>query len=229
MIAPAERLYDPLPAEPLEVAAEWLAEAWRLGAQRNPNAMTLATSTRDGRPSARIVLCKEIVARPGYVVFYTNYHSRKGRELAQNPRAAAVFHFDALQCQVRLEGRVEKAPEADSDAYFASRSVASRLSAWASAQSAPIESREKLRTAVDAAARRFGASGVSPERPPGAADMFVPRPPHWGGYRLWAEGVELWVEGANRIHDRARWSRELRQRADGRIEAGAWSVTRLQP
>jgi pyridoxamine 5'-phosphate oxidase len=215
MIAPAERLNDPLPPEPLEVAAEWLAEAWKLRNQPNPNAMTLATSTKDGRPSARIVLCKEIVARPGYVVFYTNYHSRKGRELAENPRAAAVLHFDALHCQVRLEGIIATAPEADSDAYFASRTVQSRLSAWASAQSAPLESRERLRATVAEAARRFGAA--------------VPRPPHWGGYRLWAEAVELWVEGENRIHDRARWSRELMRRGDGHFEAGAWTVTRLQP
>ncbi len=215
MIAPAERLHDPLPAEPLEVAAEWLAEAWRLRTQPNPNAMALATSTKDGRPSARIVLCKEIIARPGYVVFYTNYHSRKGRELAENPQAAAVLHFDALHCQVRLEGTIERSSPADSDAYFASRTVESRLGAWASSQSEPIESRERLHAAVAEAARRFGAT--------------VPRPLHWGGYRLWAEVVELWVQGESRIHDRAAWSRELTRRADGNFEAGAWTVTRLQP
>ncbi len=215
MIAPAERLNDPLPAEPLDVAAEWLAEAWKLHTEPNPNAMALATSTKDGRPSARIVLCKEIVARPGYVVFYTNYRSRKGRELAENPRAAAVLHFDALHCQVRLEGIVGRASADDSDAYFASRTVESRLGAWASSQSEPIESRERLHATVAEAARRFGTT--------------VPRPPHWGGYRLWAEVVELWVQGESRIHDRARWARELTRRADGNFEAGAWTVTRLQP
>jgi pyridoxamine 5'-phosphate oxidase len=239
MTTPTERLSDPLPAEPLETAAEWLAESWRRRGQPNPNAMTLATSTMDGRPSARIVLCKEIAARPGYVVFYTNYQSRKGRELAENPRAAAVLHFDPLQCQVRIEGVVEKAPQADSDAYFASRALESRIGAWASAQSEPIESRERLRAAVAAAARRFGldrygerlvetpplegASGDAPSGP------FVPRPPHWGGYRLWAEAVELWVEGEARIHDRARWSRQLARLAAGHVEPGPWSVTRLQP
>ncbi len=239
MMPPTERLSDPLPAEPLAIAAEWLAESWRRGGQPNPNAMTLATATRDGRPAARIVLCKDIEARPGYVVFYTNYHSRKGRELAENPRAAAVLHFDGLQCQVRIEGIVEKAPEAESDAYFASRTLPSRIGAWASAQSEPIESRERLRSAVAAAARRFGAPALAagpwdanrPEEDPSAtaAEPHVPRPPHWGGYRLWAEAVELWVEGESRIHDRARWSRALRPLPGGSFETGPWSVARLQP
>jgi pyridoxamine 5'-phosphate oxidase len=224
MVTPGERLRDPLPAEPLEVAAEWLAEAWRLRAQPNPNSMMLATSTPDGRPSARVVLCKEIVAHPGYVVFYTNYRSRKGRELADNPRAAAVIHFDALHCQVRIEGLVEKSSAADSEAYFNSRSLASRLSAWASEQSKRIESRERLHAAVAEAARRFGASLA-----PGSTAVSVPRPEHWGGYRLWAESVELWVEGEGRIHDRARWTRELSPASGGHVKVGPWNVTRLQP
>lgn len=224
----AERLAGALPEEPLETAAAWLAEAWALRAQPNPNSMTLATCTRDGRPSARIVLCKEIVARPGYVVFYTNYHSRKGRELADNPRAAAVLHFDALQCQVRVEGRVEHSPDAESDAYFASRALQSRIGAWASAQSQPIESRERLRAAVAEVARRFGIDPGSAAADT-APDVAVGRPPHWGGYRLWAEAVELWVAGAARIHDRARWTRSLTRLADGRMEVGGWTATRLQP
>lgn len=223
-----DRLIDPLPRDPLETAAEWLAEAWQLRAQPNPNAMTLATSTTDGRPSARIVLCKEIVPHPGYVVFYTNYRSRKGRELADNPRAAAVLHFDSLHCQVRVEGLVDPSPAAESDTYFASRALQSRIGAWASAQSEPIESRERLRAAVAETARRFG---VDPRAAAAdtAAEVQVPRPPHWGGYRLWADAVELWVQGAARIHDRARWTRTLTRLAHGGIEAGTWSVTRLQP
>ncbi|MGH8258640.1 MAG: pyridoxamine 5'-phosphate oxidase [Steroidobacteraceae bacterium] len=220
---PADRLAGALPPEPLETAAAWLAQAWSLRAQPNPNSMTLATSSRDGRPSARVVLCKEIVARPGYVVFYTNYHSRKGRELADNPRAAAVLHFDALQCQVRVEGLIELSPPAESDAYFASRALQSRIGAWASDQSEPIDSREHLREAVADAASRFGVD------PDAAPDAIIPRPPHWGGYRLWAEAVELWESGAARIHDRARWSRSLARLGDGRMEVGGWSVTRLQP
>ena len=223
MIPPTERLHDPLPTEPLEVAAEWLAEALERGATPNPNAMTLATAAPDGRPSARIVLCKEIASRPGYVVFYTNYLSRKGRELARNPHAAAVLLFDPLHCQVRIEGIVERSPPGESDAYFASRPLDSRIGAWASAQSEPIESREALQARVTAAERQFGVAA------PASPGIEVPRPEHWGGYRLWAQAVELWVQGEARIHDRARWSRRLERLADGTIEPGPWRATRLQP
>jgi pyridoxamine 5'-phosphate oxidase len=229
MIAPTELLPDPLPAEPLQVAQDWLEVAWKKAFTPNPNAMTLATSTGDGRPSARIVLCKDIVPRPGYVVFYTNYRSRKGHELGDNPRAAAVLHWDALHRQVRIEGIVDYAPAADSDRYFASRALQSRVGAWASAQSQPIASRADLLGAVAGAARRFGIPVSLTEIDAGPSNADVPRPPHWGGYRLWADAVELWVEGAARIHDRARWSRTLTKRADGGVDAGPWSVTRLQP
>jgi pyridoxamine 5'-phosphate oxidase len=222
MSAPTELLSDPLPREPLTLAAAWLAQAFQERRTPNPNAMTLATSTAEGVPSARVVLCKDVVPDPGYVVFYTNYHSRKGRELEENARAAAVLHFDAQHRQVRIEGTVERAPNADSDAYFASRALESRIGAWASEQSEPLRSRALLLAAVETAAKRFGVSAA-------AGEPKVPRPPHWGGYRLWAQAVELWVEGAGRIHDRARWSRPLARHADGRLEAGAWSATRLQP
>jgi pyridoxamine 5'-phosphate oxidase len=211
-----EILGNPLPAEPLMLASEWLAEAWRRRLQPNPNAMTLATATPEGWPAARIVLCKDVVGMPGYVVFYTNFQSRKGLELANNPRAAAVMHWDHMHRQVRIEGLVQTAPAADSDAYFASRALQSRVSAWASAQSQPVASREALLAAVEAATQRF-ASGD------------VPRPSFWGGYRLWADAVELWVAGEARIHDRARWTRSLQLGADGSVRPGPWSVTRLQP
>ena len=211
-----EFLGNPLPAQPLLLASEWLAEAWRRRLQPNPNAMTLATATLEGWPAARIVLCKDVVGVPGYVVFYTNFHSRKGLELAENPRAAAVMHWDHMHRQVRIEGLVEPAPAADSDAYFASRARESRLGAWASAQSKPVASREALMAQVREAAQRF-------------ANGEVPRPSFWGGYRLWADAVELWVEGDARIHDRARWTRSLSRAADGSMQPGPWSVTRLQP
>jgi pyridoxamine 5'-phosphate oxidase len=178
--------------------------------------MTLATSTLEGWPAARIVLCKDVVGVPGYVVFYTNFQSRKGLELAKNPRAAAVMHWDHMHRQVRIEGLVETAPAADSDAYFASRAHGSRVGAWASAQSRPVASREALLAQVREAAARF---------PEGE----VPRPSFWGGYRLWAEAVELWVAGEARIHDRARWTRTLERTAEGGVRPGPWSVTRLQP
>ena len=135
------------------LASDWLAEAWRRRLQPNPNAMTLATATLEGWPAARIVLCKDVVGVPGYVVFYTNFQSRKGLELAANPRAAAVMHWDHMHRQVRIEGLVETAPAADSDAYFASRARESRIGAWASAQSKPVASREALLAAVRATTR----------------------------------------------------------------------------
>ncbi len=206
------------------IVTQWLESAWKQRLQPNPNAMVLST-VRDGRPSARVVLCKDVVPDPGYVVFYTNYLSRKGRELAGNPRAAAVIHWDHLHRQIRLEGHAVTAPATDSDTYFASRAIQSRIGAWASAQSEPIGSRAQLLDSVATTARRLGVT--DPENP--AADASVPRPPHWGGYRLWVDTVELWVEGAARIHDRARWTRTLTVLAEGRFETGPWTATRLQP
>ena len=151
-----ELLPDPLPAEPLAVVSRWMDQAWAARCQPNANSMVLATTTRDGRPSARVVLCKDIVPQPGYVVFYTNYLSSKGRQLKENPRAAAVIHWDALHRQVRIEGLVVTGPAADSDGYFAARSWDKRVGAWASAQSEPVASRAALERAVAAAAQRFG-------------------------------------------------------------------------
>jgi pyridoxamine 5'-phosphate oxidase len=224
-----ELLPDPLPAEPLEMVARWLAEAWAAGRQPNANAMVLATANRDGQPSARVVLCKDIVPRPGYVVFYTNYLSSKGRQLEDNPRAAAVMHWDALHRQVRIEGTVVKGPAAASDEYFASRSWDKRIGAWASAQSEPVPSRAALEASVAAAARRFGAPVPGTPGTDEALRIDVPRPPHWGGYHLWADAVELWVEGRARIHDRARWTRTLASAGAGAFATSPWKVTRLQP
>jgi len=223
-----EMLPDPLPAEPLTLAQAWLARAWSERLQPNPNAMVLATTTPEGRPSARVVLCKDIQPSPGFVVFYTNYESRKGHELAANPRAAVVMHWDHLHRQIRIEGCVVKAPVEDSDAYFASRAVESRLGAWASQQSQPLASRQQLVDAVDAAAKRFGVSAGVRDRTAGKEPQ-VPRPAHWGGFRLWADAVELWVEGDARIHDRARWTRTLQPRGDLSFDTGPWTRTRLQP
>jgi pyridoxamine 5'-phosphate oxidase len=226
---PTELLPEPLPSEPLPMLNRWMAESWQQRLQPNPNAMVLATSDLDGRPSARVVLCKEIVEQPGYLVFFTNYLSRKGRQLADNPRAAAVIHWDALHRQVRVEGPVVQAPAADSDAYFASRAWQSRVGAWASEQSAPVASRKALEKAVAATAERFGVPDPCDAAGEMDGQFVIPRPPHWGGYRLWADSVELWVEGEGRIHDRARWTRELMPQADGLFGVGPWSSTRLQP
>jgi pyridoxamine 5'-phosphate oxidase len=217
-----------LPAEPMSTVFVWLAEAAARRLQPNPNAMVLATATRDGRPAARVVLCKDIVPEPGYIVFYTNYQSRKGRELAENPRAAAVIHWDHLQRQIRIEGIVVPVPVEESDAYFASRPWQSRIGAWASAQSQPVASRAALLSAVADTARRFGTPDPGDDSA-NTNSLTIPRPAHWGGYRLWADAVELWVEGKARVHDRVRWTRSLKDRSAGVFDTGPWSVTRLQP
>jgi pyridoxamine 5'-phosphate oxidase len=224
-----ELLPEPLASEPLVIVNRWMAEAWQHRHQPNPNAMVLATTDPEAKLSARVVLCKEIVPQPGYLVFYTNYLSRKGRELAGNPRAAAVIHWDHLHRQVRVEGPVVQAPPADSDAYFASRPWQSRLGAWASAQSEPIGSRQQLHEAVADVAERFGAPVPGHPGAQSDVDITIPRPPHWGGYHLWVENIELWVEGEGRIHDRARWARSLVERPNGFFETGSWTATRLQP
>jgi pyridoxamine 5'-phosphate oxidase len=224
-----ETLPDPLPANPLQVAAEWLAQARIDAAQPNPNAMVLATVDAGGQPSARVLLCKDIGADAGVITFYTNYQSRKGRELEANPQAAVVFHWDHRHRQVRAEGRVERLSASESDAYFQSRPWQSRLGAWASHQSEPVESRGALVKAIAAAARRFGVPYDGPgSREPEAVTADIIRPPNWGGFRLVVNAIELWVEGEFRVHDRARWTRLAGRPGD----AGApvnWSATRLQP
>jgi pyridoxamine 5'-phosphate oxidase len=228
-MAATEFLPDPLPAEPLALVKVWLAEAFAAKWQPNPNAMVLATASPDGRPAARVVLAKDVVPTPGFIVFYTNYQSAKGTQLKANPRAAAVIHWDAMHRQVRIEGPVTFAPEADSDRYFASRAWPKRIAAWASAQSQPLASRATLLKSVTAMAQRFGTPVPGSAAADESRDHPVPRPPHWGGYRLWAEAVELWVEGDARVHDRARWVRSLSADAQGGFAAGPWSVTLLQP
>lgn len=222
----SESLPEPLPANPLVVVSQWLAQARLDAAQPNPNSMVLATVDSTGQPSARVVLCKDVVAEPGWITFYTNYLSRKGRELAANPRAAIVFHWDHRHRQVRAEGRVEKLADADNDAYFQSRPWQSRLGAWASRQSEPMESRAVLTAGIAAAARRFRIPYAGPGAPePEAVSEEISRPEHWGGYRLVVTAVELWVEGQYRIHDRALWTRD----APGAAAARGWSAVRLQP
>jgi pyridoxamine 5'-phosphate oxidase len=219
-----------LPADPMPLAVSWLKDAWDGQVQPNPNAMVLATVDGRGMPSARVVLCKEIVADPGYALFYTNYDSRKGRALAEHPRAAAVLYWDKMHRQLRIEGPVLKSPPAESDAYFASRQWQRRIGAWASQQSQPVGSRAALLEAVEAAAARFGArSPAATSGDEAGAGLVIPRPPHWGGYRLWVESIELWMGGDHRIHDRARWTRALTRADEHSFSGGRWSATRLHP
>jgi pyridoxamine 5'-phosphate oxidase len=170
-----------------------------------PNAMTLATAAPDGKPSARVVLLKGFDER-GFV-FYTNYGGRKGGEIGRNPRAALVFYWGELERQVRIEGRVGCVSERESDAYFASRPRGSRLGAWASEQSRPVESREVLESRLAALEREYEGQNI-------------PRPPFWGGYRVEPEAVEFWQGRENRLHDRIVYRR---------TGGGGWEIERLQP
>ncbi len=226
----AQRLPDQLPRDPMHWAAAWLDEAVTRGVQRNPTSMTLVTVDATGQPSSRVVLCKSFLADPGYLVFYTNYGSRKVDELSTNPKVAVTFHWDALGRQVRIEGRALRSPAAESDAYFASRDWGSQIGAWASDQSAPIDSRDTLMQQMRERARELGVS-ISDDMQSidNDARPSIPRPLHWGGIRVWAGSIELWIEGADRVHDRAAWSRTLTRETDFDFAPGTWTGTRLQP
>jgi len=223
-------LPEPLPGSPWGLFKAWFDAAHAQKVQPNPNAMTLATIDPDGKPSARIVLCKGMDLSNGHIVFYTNYDGRKGRALAANPRAALVFHWDDLDKQVRIEGPVGRSPEAESEAYFASRPWISRIGAWTSSQTQPVASRADLLRKLEDTYRRFGIDPAN--LPPRDAKLDIPRPEHWGGFRLFAERVELWVGGEGRLHDRAVWTRSLRPGGPGEAQwtgATPWAATRLQP
>jgi pyridoxamine 5'-phosphate oxidase len=196
---------DDLLPDPIALVARWLAEAHAAELDQ-PDAMTLATSTPDGRPSARVVLLRGIDAR-GFA-FFTNYESRKGRELDANPRAALVLLWTPLQRQVRVTGAVARLSAEESDAYFATRPRGSQLGAWVSEQSRPLARREQLDERWAALDARYGG------------DEPVPRPPHWGGYRVEPDEIEVWQGRANRLHDRFAYART----ADG-----GWDRVRLQP
>lgn len=223
-------LPDPLPADPMAVFKDWFDDATARQLTDNPNALVLSTvdvSVAPPRPSARVVLCKGMDIAAGYINFYTNYTSRKGRELAGNPRCSAVFHWDNDERQVRMEGVAVRSPAAESDAYFASRHAGSRVGAWASKQSQPLDARAELVDLVRSEAQRFGVP-LNDELEAESVDVDIPRPDHWGGYRLWVASIELWVGGSHRVHDRARFERDLH--VDGEsVVAGDWQASRLFP
>ncbi len=191
------------PADPIELFGIWMTEATAAGL-RLPNAMTLATVTPDGRPAARMVLLKA-VERGGFV-FYTNYESSKARDLDASARAALLFHWNVLERQVRVEGRVERVSSEDSDAYFATRPLGSQHSAWASPQSAVIADRAWLEERAAEFRARY--------------ETQAPRPPFWGGYRVAAETIEFWQGRQDRLHDRLRYRRQADK---------TWKIERLAP
>ena len=215
------------PADPLPILREWLAAAAGLTDRSNPHSFVLSTTDSRGLADARVVLLKHYDEEEGYFVFYTNYLSAKGRQLAACPEASAVFHWDRLGLQARVRGPVVVSPSSESDAYFATRGWESQLAAWASDQSAPVSSRDDLAARMNEAAARFGGDvrDWSGAAPPDA----VSRPPHWGGYRLWVRSVELWMQGEARLHNRIFWSRELDTASASEFQAGAWRARRLQP
>lgn len=190
--------------DPFAIARSWLAEA-EAQEPNDPNAIALATVDADGLPNVRMVLLKEIEVDA--FVFYTNYDSQKGREIAASGKAAFVLHWKSLRRQIRVRGTVSREDGPQADAYFASRSLKSRLGAWASRQSEPLSSREAL---MAEAARVAIAKGANP-----------PRPANWGGFRLHPVEIEFWADGAFRLHDRFRW-----RRTD---VAEDWQITRLNP
>jgi pyridoxamine 5'-phosphate oxidase len=193
--------------DPLRQFTHWFDEAVKAQVPE-PNAMTLATTGTDGRPSARIVLLKGCDER-GFV-FYTNYLSRKGRELAAVPQASLLFFWPELERQVRIEGGVAKVGPAEADDYYAMRPRQSRLGAWASPQSEPVAGRAALEARFAAVAARYQHAGDR-----------VPRPPHWGGYVLAPDVVEFWQGRPSRLHDRIRYRRAAPD--------AAWSIDRLAP
>jgi pyridoxamine 5'-phosphate oxidase len=225
----SDLLPDPLPSDPLHWADAWIKEAVAAQIQRNPNAMTLVTVDADSQASARVVLCKAFVPDPGYLVFYTNYGSRKAADILSNNRVAALFHWDALGRQIRLEGTAVRSPDDESDAYFASRDRGSQLGAWGSDQSTPIESRQALLRQIRQRAGKLGIELDESSGAPRDSRRRIPRPPHWGGYRLWVTAIELWVEGADRIHERARWTRDVLRRSEDSFSVTPWTGSRLQP
>ena len=190
--------------DPFRLAADWLAEAEK-SELNDPNAMQLATVDETGLPNVRTVLLKEI--EDDAFVFYTNFGSAKGRELDAAGKAAFVMHWKSLRRQVRVRGFVSRVADAQADAYYRSRPLQSRVGAWASRQSEPLKSREALMADV---AREGLRHGTNPERPA-----------FWGGYRIQPLELEFWADGAFRLHDRVRWSREAPEKP--------WSVCRLYP
>ncbi len=226
----AHRLPDDLPSDPMHWADAWLKEAIATKVQRNPNSMTIASVDPASQPSTRVVLCKDFLPDPGYLVFYTNYRSKKSIDWTTNPSAAALLHWDALGRQIRIEGMIVRSPEEESDAYFATRDWGSQLGAWGSDQSEPIATHEALVSQIRQRASDLGlALGADAQTLKDNNIPEIARPAHWGGFRLWATAIELWIEGKNRIHDRARWQRDVVRASEHKFSTTPWAGVRLQP
>ena len=231
-------LPESLKFSPFTMVSRWFNEAVQLAWQPNPNNMVISTvkestqkkttqaSVLDNEaleekiyvPDSRVVLCKDMDIEKGYLVFFTNYQSAKGEQLKTNPKASALFHWDNLGRQIRISGNIVRSPVMESEHYYNSRHPLSRLGAWASDQSQAIESREALLERLEEEKERFKPAGEN-----------IPRPAHWGGYRLWATKVELWISHPGRIHDRAVWTRDIKDQQADEFHFSKWTATRLQP
>ncbi len=210
---------------PLLLLQSWLNEAMELDLQPNPDTMAIATSNSQGLPNVRMVLCKEINTEEGYVVFYTNYNSVKSMEIKENPKCSALFHWDKLGYQIRIRGEILQSPDEENDAYFASRHLGSQVGAWASNQSDPVVDRQALDDQFRKILDRFNLTNESITR----NEQKIPRPPHWGGYRLWIEEIEFWLNQKDRLHDRLHFRRVLTISSEGIETEKKWAVKRLQP
>ena len=210
---------------PLLLLQSWFNEAMELDLQPNPDTMAIATSNSQGLPNVRMVLCKEINTEEGYVVFYTNYNSVKSLEIKENPKCSALFHWDKLGYQIRIRGEILQSPDEENDTYFASRHLGSQVGAWASNQSNPVEDREALDDQFKKILDRFNLTSESITR----NEQKIPRPPNWGGYRLWIEEIEFWLNQKDRLHDRLHFRRALTISSEGIETEKKWTVKRLQP
>ena len=210
---------------PLLLLQSWFNEAMELDLQPNPDTMAIATSNSQGLPNVRMVLCKEINTEEGYVVFYTNYNSVKSMEIKENPKCSALFHWDKLGYQIRIRGEILQSTDKENDAYFASRHLGSQVGAWASNQSNPVEDRQALDDQFRKILDRFNLTSESITR----NEQKIPRPPHWGGYRLWIEEIEFWLNQKDRLHDRLHFRRTLTISNEGIEAEKNWTVKRLQP
>ena len=210
---------------PVLVLKEWLHEARQSKIQPNPNSMSISTVDSMGCPNSRMVLCKEINEDLGYLVFYTNYNSEKSKEIESHNNCSALFHWDPLGYQVRVRGKLIKSPNDESDNYFSTRKVGRQLSAGASNQSDHVENRESLDDQFQKIMKRFNIQDEDLD----STEIEIPRPDFWGGYRIWINEIELWLNQSERFHDRLSFKRDLVKTSSGFNAENNWVVKRLQP
>ena len=216
-----------IPKDPLPIVHAWMKEAENKKTQPHPNAITIASADVSGKPSARVLLIKDLSLKEGYIVFHTHYGSRKSLEFIDNPWAAGVIHWDHLGRQIRFEGLITKSPDDESNAYFATRDWRSQLNAWTSEQSQPISDYKQLLDRANRQAKKMNLPKIDSTGPD--KDFSVQRPPFWGGFRMWFCSIEFWIARSARFHERIQYKRSLKKDDDGGPVTGPWHHQRLQP